>query len=172
MMWYYGKGDLSVSFALWRPQKKEFFSMGLHRNQEPIKGGCFANQRSMDVMDCQVQVFYALCNKGGSNISPLKFSVPRRQKSTFAPELFPDCPGLRPVCTIDEWLGGAEFSGPNMITMDPDVEIDESGAAVFKKKLSYKELSSQYETLVAALKSSGAIDALKDLPECAFLFSE
>jgi len=173
MMWYYGKGDLSVSFALWRPQKKEFFSMGLYRNAEPIKGGCFANQRAMDVMDCQVQVFYALCSKsGGNSVNPLKFSVPRRQKSSFAPELFPDCPGLKPVCTIEEWLGGAEFSAPNFITMDPDVEIDESGAAVFKKKLSYKELESQYEALVAALKSTGGIDALKEVPECAFLFSE
>jgi len=158
MMWYYGKGDLSISFALWRKGKSEFFSMGLQRSADPIRGGCFINQRAMDVMDCEVQIFCALRDKGGPNVAPFSFSVPRRQKSSFAPELFPDCLGTKPVCTIEEFKSGMEITKPNFISMDPEAVINEDGEAVFIKKASYGELEKQVAALREVIKANA--DAL------------
>jgi len=158
MMWYYGKGDLSISFALWRKGRNEFFSMGLQRSSDPIRGGCFVNQRAMDVMDCQIQVFCALRDKGGPNVAPFSFSVPRRQKSSFASELFPDCLGTKPVCTIEEYKAGKEITKPNFISMDPDAVINEDGEAVFIKKATYGELEKQVAALKEVIKANA--DAL------------
>lgn len=153
MMWYYGKGDLSVSFALWRPKKKCFFPMGLHRSADPIRGGCFVPQRAMNVMDCEIQVFCALRDKGGANIAPFSFTVPRRQKTAFAPELFPDCLSKKPVCGITEYEEGFEILKPHHVTMDPDVEVNDDGDAVFVKKLTYAELEDLYNDLKALVAS-------------------
>jgi len=156
MMWYYGKGDLSISFALWRPKKEEFFSMGLHRSKDPIRGGCFVNQRAMDVLDCEIQCFCALTDKGGPKVAPFKFSVPRRQKTSFAPELYPDCAGLKPICTIEEYMNGAEITKPYFMSMDPDVVIGDDGAAVFVAKKSYGDLEKELAILKEFITSNKA----------------
>merc|ERR1712079_273893 len=80
-----------------------------------------------DVLDCEIQCFCALTDKGGPKVAPFKFSVPRRQKTSFAPELFPDCAGLKPICTIEEYKNGAEITKPYMMSMDPDVVIGDDG---------------------------------------------
>lgn len=147
MMWYYGKGDLSISFALWRPKKLEFFSMGLHRSAESLRGGCFVNQRAMDVMDCEIQTFIGLRDKAGPHLAPFKFTVPRRQKTSFAPDLYPDCPSKKAVCSIDEYKNGHEITKPNHQTMDPDAVMNEDGEAVFVKKITYDELEKQRDAL-------------------------
>lgn len=159
MMWYYAKGDLSVSFALWLEKKESFFSMGLHRSSDPIRGGCFVNQRAMDVMDCEIQSFVAMRDRSGPHCAIFKFTVPRRQKTQFAPELFPDCPSLKPVCSIEEFLNGAAIGKPNMTSLDPDNAGAEDDGG-FVKKMSYADLEARVKMLEAALQEAGI-----DIPE-------
>lgn len=160
IMWYFTKGDLTISQAIWRVDKKQFHSIGGYRSMKgtdgwPVRGGCFVPQRGMDVLSCEVGEFVALRNKRSANeIAPIPFKVPRRKEGFFA-ELYPDVPSAKPVCKIEEFVAGQTFEKPNFMSMDPDAAGDGGDDdAVFEKKLSYADISKNYETLLQIVRDN------------------
>ena len=87
-------------------------------------------------------------------VAPFKFGTPHRQKTTFAPELYPGCTGLKPICTIEEYKDGAEITKPYYMSVELDVVISDEGAAVFVAKKSYGDLGKELAMLKELISSN------------------
>jgi len=146
LLWYYGKGDLSVSFAEWSVKKKSFLSLGFTRGPTTIKAGCFVNQRAMQTDKNEIQSFYAICDiKSNTAVIPFSFSVPRRQQG-FAKDLYPDVPSAKPVMDLATFKTDmTAVKKPNFVSVGPNGVADSEVA--FVKKMTYSELSARVAEL-------------------------
>jgi len=108
-----------------------------------VTGGCFMPQRGLDYDNIEVQRFYALSSNKG-NCFANKIIVPRKVTGNFDPFFYPEFPGLVAPCTSEEYQAG-ENKDPVMWSLDPAIERDATGAAVFKKKATYQELEKALE---------------------------
>jgi len=147
LLWYYGKGDLSVSFAAWNNKKKEFQSLGFERGPSTIKAGCFVNQRAMKSDKNEIQAFYAICDiKSSTAVIPFNFVVPRRQQG-FAKDLYPDVPSVKPVMDLATFKTNMEaVQKPNFVSVEEGVNLAD-GEVAFVKKMTYDELSARVAEL-------------------------
>lgn len=159
LLWYYTKGDLSVSFMRYKSSGSTFKSLGIYRYKDSIKGGCFVNQREMDTKTFEIAQFYALRQERRTlSITPTPFIVPRKTGfSAFEKELYPDVISTKPAMTLSEYEQAevSQVKLPLLRTMDPNVEINEDGEAVFIVKMSYAELETKYNSLLQLCADNG-----------------
>jgi len=144
MLWSWGKTESRIYchrfFVIenrinWKKSPK---APVVHTLGQGITGGTFMGQRGLDFPKIEIQRFFSL-NIENKDCYVYKLVTPRSKKSNFSPEFYPDYPGLVAPLTLDKWMGGEE-SMPVLWSLDPSIERDETGAAVFVKKLTYSEL--------------------------------
>jgi coronin-7 len=82
----------------------------------PQKGVAWVPKRALDVMDLEVARLLRLTQQA---IIPVSFNVPRKTKSKFADDLFPNTPGPVPALSADEWFAG-ESKPPLLVNLDPE----------------------------------------------------
>jgi len=140
-----GKGDGSVFFNELVNDKKTLYSLGVYRDTEPQKGGCFLPKRALDTQKCEVARFMKLTR---SAVVPISFIVPRKTgKDIFQGDIFPDCASGIPSLSADEYLGGKNAE-PLTMSMDPDKRTDDASSGIkFEKKKTYQELSEENNEL-------------------------
>ena len=83
---------------------------------EPQKGACLLPKRALDVMEVEVARVLRLT---ATAISPASFTVPRKSKSKFADDLFPNTAGPEAALSSGQWFGG-ETKGPLLVSVDPE----------------------------------------------------
>lgn len=83
---------------------------------EPQKGACLLPKRALDVMEVEVTRVLRLTAQA---ISPVSFTVPRKSKSKFADDLFPNTAGPVAALSSEQWFGG-ETKGPLLVSLDPE----------------------------------------------------
>lgn len=147
LLWYYGKGDLSVSFAAWDDKKKSFLTLGFQRGPCTIKAGCFINQRAMQTDKNEIQSFYAMCDiQNTTAVIPFSFVVPRRQQG-FAKDLYPDVQSAKPVMDVETFKADmTAVKKPNTVSIEEGVNLAD-GEVAFVKKMTYKELTARVAEL-------------------------
>jgi len=150
LLWTYGKGDGSVNFWEIKDEVKNngrrgktVHVLGIHRDSEPQKGGCFLKKRYCDVMRCEITRFFKVTN---NKCIPLSFVVPRKAEN-FQEDIFPETYAGQPALDQGAWLAG-ENAEPIMTTLDPSTRVVAGGMAV-AKKATYAELAAENEELRA-----------------------
>jgi len=123
--------------------------------QKGVTGGCFMPQRNLNYEQIEIQRFFALSNEM-KNLFGYQIVVPRKIKSAFSKEFYPEVPGMAPSLDMAKYKAG-ESAPPVMWTLDPSVNY-EGGSAVFKKKATYDQLEAALE--VAKKHLAGNEEAL------------
>jgi len=153
LLWTYGKGDGSINF--WEIKNdvkpngrrgKTVHVLGIHRETEPQKGGCFLKKRACNVMKCEITRFFKLTN---NKCVPLSFVVPRKAES-FQEDIFPETASGEPAIEKEAWLAGENAEGPTMTVLDP-AQRTTVGGMVVAKKMSYGELEAENQELKARI---------------------
>lgn len=170
LLWTYGKGDGSINFWEIKDEVKAngrrgktVHVLGIHRESEPQKGGCFMKKRHCDVMKCEITRFFKLTN---NKCVPLSFVVPRKAES-FQEDIFPETASGEPAIEKDAWLAGENAEGPVKTVLDPSLRQNVGGMVV-SKKASYAELAAENEELkarVAELEAQLGITAEDTMAE-------
>lgn len=152
LLWTYGKGDGSVNFWELKDEVKAngrrgktVHVLGIHRDSEPQKGGCFLKKRFCDVMSCEITRFFKVTN---NKCVPLQFVVPRKAEN-FQEDIFPQTYSGQPALEKDAWLAG-ENADPMMTTLDPSERVMAGGMAM-AKRATYAELAEENEELKARI---------------------
>jgi coronin-7 len=83
---------------------------------EPQKGAALLPKRALDVMEVEVARVLRLTAQG---IAPVSFTVPRKSKSKFADDLFPNTAGPVAALSSQEWFSG-ETKTPLLVSLDPE----------------------------------------------------
>lgn len=83
---------------------------------EPQKGAALLPKRALDVMEVEVARVLRLTAQG---IAPVTFTVPRKSKSKFADDLFPNTAGPVAALSSQEWFSG-ENKTPLLVSLDPE----------------------------------------------------
>jgi len=145
ILWMWGKGDGTLTFAEIAPGSKPFKPLGVHRSATPAKGGCFIPKAGLDTLKCEVARFMKL-TINPSQIVPLSFVVPRKA-TDFQADLYPDAYAGVSAMTAAEYQAG-ENRDPVTTSMDPQT-LATLGGAVFVPKKTYHELEEENEQLKA-----------------------
>lgn len=144
MLFLAGKGDGSVMFNELVNDKRIYYNLGMYRDTEPQKGGCFVPKRAMRVMDCEVARYMKVTR---NNVIPVSFRVPRKAGAEiFQEDIYPDCVAGLPSMTSEEYFKG-ENKPPVRRSMDPEKSGDASDGVAFVKRATYAELSAENESL-------------------------
>jgi len=148
MLFFHGKGEGSVMFNELVNDKRIFYNLGMYRDTEPQKGGCFVPKRAMRVFNCEVARYMKVTR---DSVIPVSFRVPRKAGAEiFQEDIYPDCAAGLPSMTADEYLGG-ENKMPITKSMNPENQEDGAAAIKFVKKQTYAELSKENEELKATI---------------------
>jgi len=148
MLFLAGKGDGSVMFNELANDKRKVYQLGMYRDTQPQKGGCFVPKRAMRVFDCEIARFMKVTRDA---VIPVSFRVPRKAGAEiFQEDIYPDCRAGLPSMTADEYFKG-DNKPPVTRSMDPEKAGDSAAGVAFVKKKSYAELSSENEELKARI---------------------
>jgi len=147
ILYLFGKGDGSVEW-LTIGGTKVIKSIGIYRNSEPQKGGCWVPKAGLDVMECEAARFMKLTNK---SLIPLSFIVPRKAKQTFQEDIFQPTYGGIPNLTMEEYWAGEDREIKRM-SLDPKDRQTGHTVAKLEVKMSYKELEGECEKLRARVQ--------------------
>eukprot|EP00026_Physarum_polycephalum_P002001 Phypoly_transcript_02005.p1 GENE.Phypoly_transcript_02005~~Phypoly_transcript_02005.p1 ORF type:complete len:941 (-),score=244.83 Phypoly_transcript_02005:204-2969(-) len=91
---------------------------------EPQKGSALLPKRALDVMEVEVARVLRLTAQA---LAPASFTVPRKSKSKFADDLFPNTPGPVAALSAAEWFGG-ETKAPLLVSLDPEATGNRSSS--------------------------------------------
>lgn len=83
---------------------------------EPHIGLSMQPKRTLDVLHCEVARILRLTRE---SIQPVSVTVPRRVKSKFYPELFPDTASSAPALGVALWRNGTD-AAPTRMSLNPD----------------------------------------------------
>lgn len=92
---------------------------------EPQKGSSLLPKRALDVMEVEVARVLRLT---AAALAPASFTVPRKSKSKFADDLFPNTPGPVAALSSSQWFGG-ETKGPLLVSLDPEASGSRSSSS-------------------------------------------
>lgn len=138
ILYLFGKGDGSILFVEISDQKgKQAVLLGVHRETDPQKGGCFIGKRGCRVMRCEVQRFMKLTQNA---IIPIPMVVPRKS-DLFQGDLYPDTYLGKTELEAGDWNDGKNGER-QYCSMDPTKQTSDDGVE-FKAKLSYKDLEAK-----------------------------
>lgn len=104
---------------------------------EPQKGASLLPKRALDVMEVEVARVLRLTTQA---IAPVTFTVPRKSKSKFADDLFPNTPGPVSALSADEWFAG-ETKAPILVSLDPEASGSSSSSSNSYSSSSYASTS-------------------------------
>lgn len=143
-LWYYAKTESRLNlqrFFLidgaisWKKSPK---SVGSLMSKKGITGGCFLPQRGLNFAEVEIERFFALSTET-KMVYGYSIVNPRSKKSAFDGQFYPNARGLMPSNDATSWMAGKD-TPPTMWELDPSIQRDETGAAVFVKKASYSEM--------------------------------
>lgn len=120
-----GNGDSSVRAFEITDDKNLITDLTTVAGDLPQKGIAFVPKRALDVMDTEVARLLRLTQQA---IVPVSFNVPRKTKSKFADDLFPNTPGPIPALSADEWFSGST-KPPVLVSLDPEARPSSSSIA-------------------------------------------
>lgn len=92
---------------------------------EPQKGAALLPKRALDVMEVEVARVLRLTTQG---LAPVSFTVPRKSKSKFADDLFPNTAGPVAALSAEQWFGG-ENKPPLLVSLDPEASGSSSSSS-------------------------------------------
>lgn len=92
---------------------------------EPQKGAALLPKRALDVMEVEVARVLRLTTQG---LAPVSFTVPRKSKSKFADDLFPNTAGPVAALSGEQWFGG-ETKEPLLVSLDPEGSSSSSSSS-------------------------------------------
>lgn len=164
-----GKGETSV--RAYEASNASPFVYSLSQNttsSDPLLGITSLPPSSCDIMGCEVT---RLLKLAPSSIEPIRVEVPRRKKSFFHDDLFPDTADLtKPAMSANEWWeGGQDASQPLVPVRDLRSELglgsekvmdERSDLAAVGSILANQELAAedkrQQEEAIAAVEAADA----------------
>eukprot|EP01083_Nonionella_stella_P179673 638617_1 len=116
ILFYYGKGDGSVQYGEIINDSMMLYHLGMYRDVNPQKGGCFVPKRICDVGRCEMNRFLKLTK---TSVEPISFMVPRKDCHIFDKnvDIFPDDYGGIPALNSSEWMNNINCD-PIKITMN------------------------------------------------------
>lgn len=149
-----GNGDSAVRVLEFAQDAKGVPSLTELTNVagEPQKGAALLPKRALDVMEVEVARVLRLTAQA---LAPASFTVPRKSKSKFADDLFPNTPGPVAALSSSQWFGG-ETKAPLLVSLDPEA----SGA----RTSSWGESSSSSAESASPAVSSSSYSSYSDSP--------
>lgn len=148
ILYLFGKGDGSVLFVEIADHKgKQATLLGVHRETDPQKGGCFIGKRGCNVMRCEVARFMKLTQ---NSIIPIPMIIPRKS-DLYQEDLYPDTYLGKTDLEAEDWNNGKNGTRA-YCSMNPEAQVDDSGL-VFKAKRSYKDLEAENKDLLEKIKT-------------------
>eukprot|EP00052_Salpingoeca_macrocollata_P030484 m.319729 g.319729 ORF g.319729 m.319729 type:complete len:457 (-) comp23391_c0_seq1:165-1535(-) len=118
MMYIGGKGDGNIRYYEMDTESPYCHFLSEYKSKDPQRGLGFMPKRGLNVGECQVARFYKLQPKGF--VEPISFIVPRKS-TMFQEDIFPPTKRDEPVCTIADWLAGAD-STPSKVSLKEGYE--------------------------------------------------
>jgi len=144
MLYLCGKGD-----GIIRPFEFENVDPPLYRLNDgyrstlPTRGICMVPKRGNDIMNCESTRLLKLTTSDG--VHPLSFIVPRKSDA-FQDDIFPDCPGLLPAHSSDEWIGGSSEL-PTTMNLNPAFSASPSRRNLAKRQFVVRTVAQVEEEL-------------------------
>lgn len=129
-----GKGDTTTRYFEATEDANCLSLIGTFTDLSPQKGAAMLPKRSLDVMDCEIA---RLLRVTASGIEPVKFEVPRRTKTVFHEELYPDTTSGEPAIDASRWFAG-ENAAPLLVSLRPHGVVVASSADALETKVEEK----------------------------------
>ena len=112
-----GKGESAISFFQFSTESPNYVDfLYAYKGKEPQKGFSFMPKRVVDVMACEVARGVRMTAK---TIEYVQFKVPRKNGTSFQPDLFPPCRSIEPAMKFEEYWSGVDKE-PIRMEMRPD----------------------------------------------------
>lgn len=138
-----GKGESAISFFQFSTESPNYVDyLYAFKGREPQKGFSFLPKRVVDVMSCEVAKGVRLTAK---TIEYVSFKVPRKNGSSFQPDLFPPCRSNEPAMKFEEYWTGVD-KDPIRMEMRPDKQehtFSPQRRSTFLSKLGDKTLPNE-----------------------------
>jgi len=99
-----GKGDGNIRYYEIVDEKPYCHYLSEFKSSAPQRGLGFMPKRGVDPAKCEIMRFFKLYATKDF-VEPISMIVPRKSEA-FQDDLYPDCPGMIPSLTADEWKSG------------------------------------------------------------------
>ena len=114
MLYLAGKGDGNIRYYEWSDDDKGLYFLSEYKSTEPQRGIGFLPKRAVNVGEVEIARAFKV---HPGLVEPISFKVPRRSDA-FQNDLYPDTVGSDPAMTSEEWIGGKECNGPELISLE------------------------------------------------------